>query len=484
MIARFDYETGRIYQERGKLDLALGYFDQAQTAYGALHKEDPMWKEVLLETADVHDRMGDLLRIDGKIDEAFEQYSEGKNKRIRAASQGGGRVSDENLALSMSHFKLGSVYVNRGDSAAGLEEYQQALRLRQSLLDADPNNVELQQAVLDVRRELGELQRQLGDDEAAIESYRKAIPISAALVRQDPTNTDWQYQLGNLLSDFGFALSDHGQFKDGLVQIVDAIRVHQALVGRDPKSSKFKIALSRSQTRAGDAQLYLGKLDEAIEQYRAALDIRRELVDADAKSVAYRRSIAWSYAKLAKAFILEGNDKTGIGAHEEALKIRQQLVAESPSQGGFKNELASSEIELGRLLAATFAKRSATLITQGIARARVLVIGDAINNEWKETLTQGLIAQASASREIAIQRASYTEALGIAEQAAQRAPQNAHWPGYLAEIHAGLAETAGGDAKAAKGEWKRVVEILEPLEKEGRLPATRKPLLDRARART
>jgi serine/threonine protein kinase/tetratricopeptide (TPR) repeat protein len=484
MIARFDYETGRIFQERGKLELALGYFEQAQAAYESLHKEDPMWKDVLLETADVHDRMGDLLRIDGKIDEAFEQYSEGKKERTLAASQGGGRVSDENLALSMSHFKLGSVYVNRGESGAGLEEYQQALRLRQTLLDGDPNNVGLQQAVLDVRRELGELQRQLGDDEAAIDSYRKAIPISAALVRQDPTNTDWQYQLGNLMSDFGFALSDHGQFKDGLVQINDGMRVHQDLIARDPKSSKYKIALSRSQTRAGDAHLYLGQLDDAIAQYRAALDIRRELVDSDAKSVAYRRSIAWSYAKLAKAFILQGNDKTGLGAHEEALKTRQQLVAESPSQGSFKNELASSEIELGRLLVPTNAKRSDELIKQGVARARNLVVGDMINMEWKETLTQGLIAQGSVARDLAVRRSSYAEALGIAEQAAQRAPQNAHWPGYLAEIHTGLAETSGADAKAAKAEWKRVVEILETLEKEGRLAATRKPLLDRARTHT
>ncbi len=481
MIARFDYETGRIFQERGKLDIALGYFEQSQTAYEALHKEDPMSKQILLETADVRDRMGDLLRIDGKIDEAFEAYSEAKKERLKAASQGGGRISDENFALSMSHFKLGSVYVNRGASAAGLEEYLQALELREDLLEADPNNVELQQAVLDVRRELGELQRNLGDDASAIESYRKALPIIAALVRQDPTNTDWQYQRGNLLSDFGFALSDHGSFEDALEQIEAGLTVQQELVSRDPKSSKFKTALSRSQTRAGDAYLYRGELDKAIAQYRAALDIRRELVDSDAKSVAYRRSIAWSYAKLAKAFMQQGNVTQALGAHEEALKTRQQLVDESPSQGSFKNELAASEVELGRLLATRDPKRSEELIKGGLARARMLVIGDSINIEWKETLTQGLIAQASASRDLATRRAALAEALGVAEAAAQRAPQNAHWPGYLAEIHVGLAETAA-DAKTAKAEWKLALAVLEPLASDGRLAATRRPLLERIRA--
>ncbi len=481
MIARFDYETGRIFQERGKTEQALDYFKRSGTMYEALAKEEPTWKAVLLENADVHDRLGDLLRIDGKIDDAFEQYMEAKNQRMRAASQGGGRVSDENLALSTSHFKLGSVYQNRGESAAALEEYKQAFRLRDTLLQSQPANVELQQAVLEVQREMGELQRQLGDEKGAIESYLRALPVAASLVRTDPTNTDWQYQRGNLLSDLGFTMIDSGSFKDGLTYIEEALGVQRDLVSRDPKSSKYKTSLSRSHTRAGDAEIYIGKIPDGVAQYRAALEIRRDLVDSDPKSTAYRRSIAWSYAKLARAFMLEGNDKLALEANEEALKLRKQLVAESPSQGGFKNELASSEIALGRMLAAKDHKRSDELIQSGVARARVLVGGDYINNEWKETLTQGLIAQAATARDAASRAAAFAEALKFAEDATSRAPQNAHWPGYLAEIHIGLAETAP-NAKVAKDEWKLARLILETLDKDGRLPMPRRKLLDRARA--
>src|SRR5262249_46008640 len=155
------------------------------------------------------------------------------------------------------------------------------------------------------------------------------------------------------------------------------------------------------------------------------------------------------------------------------LAIRQQLVVESPAQGGFKNELASTEVELGRMLAPTDAKRADTLITQGIARARLLVTVDTINNEWKETLVQGLLAQAAlfAIRGDAVKRkAALTEALGVAQAAVARAPQNAQWPCYLAEIDLGLAR------------YKQARELLEALDKEGRLPAPRRPLLDRARA--
>ena len=65
-----------------------------------------------------------------------------------------------------------------------------------------------------------------------------------------------------------------------------------------------------------------------------------------------------------------------------------------------------------------------------------------------------------------------------------RARDNVHWPGYLAEAHVGLAELAiaSGDTKGAAAAWKRVRDLLDPLATAGRLPAPRRPLLDRARA--
>jgi hypothetical protein len=164
------------------------------------------------------------------------------------------------------------------------------------------------------------------------------------------------------------------------------------------------------------------------------------------------------------------------------LKIRKQLVAESPSQGGFKNELASSEIDLGRMLATREPKRSEELLKAGVGRAKMLVAGDMINNEWKETLTAGLIAQAVTARDATARGAAYAEALKVAEDATARAPQNAHWPGYLAEIHIGLAGVEA-NAKLAREHWKIARDILEALDKEGRLPMPRKKLLDVARGR-
>jgi tetratricopeptide (TPR) repeat protein len=297
----------------------------------------------------------------------------------------------------------------------------------------------------------------------------------------------WRRLRGNLESDFGFAQLDAGDYQAGLAQLGVAIATQQELVVRDPQSTTWQGDLSRSYTRAGDAQLALGDPDRGIAQYRLALEIRQALVAKDPRQAPYRRSVAWSHTKLANAYTDKNDLPHALEAHEQALALRTQLVDEAPGQGGFRNELASTEVALGKLLALTDPRRSKHLIESGLARSRALVGGDPINNEWKETLTQGLIAEADAARatgDAPLRQAALSEALGVARGAAERAPHNVHWPGFLAEIHAGLAELAAahGDHRAAAAAWRVARDLLEPLASAHRLAAPRKALLDRARA--
>jgi tetratricopeptide (TPR) repeat protein len=483
MIARFDFEIGTVHQARGKWPAAVTAFTRAKKEFDTLRDQAPNDRTILLMAADTHDKLGDLLRNDGKIDQAFEEYSEAKTARELAGSRASSRPSEEILALSTSHLKLGSVYQARGESATAMEEYKASLKLRETLMAGQPDNVEVIEKVLDVRGTLAELQSQIGDDKSAIETYRAAVPVADVLARRDPTNTTWKRQRANLFADLGFAMLDAGEFKAGLEQLQAALDLQKELVAKDPKSAAWQNDMSRSLTRAGDGQMYLGEIKAAIDRYGTALDIRKKIAKADPKSAPARRSVAWAYAKLANAFSYKGDNTGSVAAHEEALALRAQLVAEASAHSGYKNELASTEIALGRVLAASDGKRAKALIESGLARARALVAGDAINTEWKETLTQGLLAQAELARlanDKAARLSALTEARTLSHAQMERAPQNAHWPGYVAEVHAGLAELAT-DPKSAAAERKIVRETLAPLATAGRLPATRKALLDRAR---
>jgi len=470
MIAKLDFESAQIYQERGNSASAHKYFEQARDEYAALQREQPKAREIMLAAAENRDVLGDLYRHEGKIDQAFDEYTEAKTLRDTAASQGNGQVTEEVMALSASHMKLGSIYQARGDSQLALTELQTALKLRESVLASSPDNVEFQKKVIDSEEEAAQLESSLGDDKSAIDAYRRALPVMAQLQRRDPTNTDWQYQRGNILADLGFALMDSGEFKESTATLENAIAVQKDLVAKDPSGTRYQFALSRSYTRDGDAHLAVGQTDEAIAQYKAGLDVRKELVAKDPKSAAARRSYAWCFAKLGATYAQKGDTAKALDMHQRAHELRAALVTESPANGGFKNELAQTEISLGSLT------RDPKLVESGIARARALVQGDPLNLEWRETLVEGLLATGHAQGEKAARSAALDEARSISEEAMRRTPQNVQWPGYNAEAHAGLADL--GDA----GEWKKVSDVLEPLAKAGRLPAPRIPLLERARA--
>jgi tetratricopeptide (TPR) repeat protein len=194
MIAKLDYESAQIYQERGSSDKSHTYFEQARDEYEALRKEQPTSREIMLAAATNRDELGDLYRHEGKIDQAFDEYTEAKTLRDRATSHGNGTVTDEVMALSASHQKLAQIYQARGNSQLAIDEFKNALQLRESVLAGAPDNVEIQKHVIDIVEPTAQLETSLGDYKAAIDAYHRALPVMEQLARRDPTNTDWMYQ--------------------------------------------------------------------------------------------------------------------------------------------------------------------------------------------------------------------------------------------------------------------------------------------------
>ncbi|MGE0870832.1 MAG: protein kinase [Kofleriaceae bacterium] len=485
MLAHFDHEIGTVYQQRGKTAKAIESFTAAARGYEQLRSEIPNDRDVLLQSADTHDRLGDLLRNDGKIDQAFSEYSSAMHEREQAGGLASNRPSEERMALSISHLKLASIYQARGESSTALESYGAALRLRKALLEDQPDNVVVQEKVLEVQDQLAGLQHQIGDHPSSIATYRAAIPVLDALARRDPANTVWKRQRGNLMANLGFVLLDTGAYAEGLDQLTAAIEIQNELVAKDPSSQTWQSDLSRSYTRFGDGQFYAGELAGALGRYQAGLAIRLKLSRSDPNSAPYRRSVAWSHIKVAAVLEAKREIDRAIAAHEQAIALRATLAEESPAHSGFRNELACSELALGRLLATRDRKRSSELVAAGVSKARALVAGDPINAEWKETLTQGLLAQAALARgtDDAAAATLLDEALAIATATTARVPHNVFWPGYVADIQISRGELANakGDRRGAAAAFAAARAVLEPLASTGKLPFARKGLFERAR---
>jgi tetratricopeptide (TPR) repeat protein len=84
MIARLDFQIGTVSQARGKMAHAIEIYRKAKDEFAALIVEAPRDRQILLYSAENHDRLGDILRNEGKLDTAMEEYTEAKSERTVA----------------------------------------------------------------------------------------------------------------------------------------------------------------------------------------------------------------------------------------------------------------------------------------------------------------------------------------------------------------------------------------------------------------
>ena len=120
MIARLDYrDRRRSIQERGTARQGdrRGYDAGEEGVRRAARASDPSSRSLLLDAADAHDR---ARRPAAQRGQGRPGVRASTAKRRASASArraaGNGKVTDEKIALSTSHLKLGSVYQNRGES--------------------------------------------------------------------------------------------------------------------------------------------------------------------------------------------------------------------------------------------------------------------------------------------------------------------------------------------------------------------------------
>jgi serine/threonine protein kinase/tetratricopeptide (TPR) repeat protein len=492
LVAEIDLELGNALHARGKMDEATARFVSTSHALGELLREQPDHRRALLVTGETRDRLGDLLRNTGKVDEAIAEYTTARLVREQI-TRGQNPVQDREAAYaqSRSHMKLGSVHYARGESQQALTEYRSCSRLREQLLDDEPDNPKWLFGVIECNDLVADMERELSQIDAAIATYEETVDLADILVHRDPANTLWKRARGNILQNFGFLLLDAGDFRGALDRFRAALDNHRELVGRDPANTSWQVDLSRMFMRSGDAHLALGDTDAALAALQESRAIRKALVDREPTHKVWRRLLAWSAAKLAHVYAQKrdaGDADRAIDSSEEALALRKALSDESPSHALLRNELASSEIGLGRLLVGSERAtpgRARELIASGVERAGKLVDGDPVNSEFKETLVSGLVAYGAvlvAADDADTARAHLERARGIAEAVIAGSPKSVLWLGSLAEALDTLGDIDKLQGKYADERAHRRA-AFAALDKAGdRLPAFRKPLYDRLKA--
>ena len=203
---------GSIARKLGNNTLAL---EATQNLQKQLDPEkDRRWFAIALrDEADILSALGDNRN-------AFEKYRQGQLLLEQLV-----KTEPDNLNLqcdlSVSHEKVGNMYVKTGDNAAALRAYQDGLTIAKRLAELDPKHTDWQRGLLVSHTKAGDMYLNSGNYAAALKAYQDGLAIAKRLAELDPAVVEWQTDL--VVSYFKLSQILTGQQKELLADALDIL---------------------------------------------------------------------------------------------------------------------------------------------------------------------------------------------------------------------------------------------------------------------
>jgi tetratricopeptide (TPR) repeat protein len=197
---------GKLFNNRGTAYFSKGQFDRAIRDYDEAIRLDPKNAEFIdnrRSAADADrqrdllaglDRLGDVLRSEGKLTEARRFYEDALAIRKRLAERDPADA-DRQRDLSISLERLGDILNYMGKWTEARKFYEEVLAIRTRLAEASPANADRQREVSVSFDRLGDTLKYEGKLAEARKFYEDALAIRKRLADADPANPEPQHDL-------------------------------------------------------------------------------------------------------------------------------------------------------------------------------------------------------------------------------------------------------------------------------------------------
>jgi tetratricopeptide (TPR) repeat protein len=417
------------------------FHDQIEDLDGSLPA-----RELLVTTAlkyldglaqEAHDRP-DLMR---EVASAYEQVGD-----IRGGLRGG--------------------YGNKGDAEGALENYRTAAALRETLMEALPDD---EQLLLDTSRgfiNLGDILERTGDAAGAIESYRKALAIRERMAEADP---EYRRALPIALKEVGTALVRTGKLSEAKVYYDRALAIGRQLVAEYPGDANLRRSLSVTYIRIGEGLYMTGDYDLAAARFREAVKIRTKLQEENPDSSRARRDPAVAHYFVGRALLKLEQPDQAMESLGYFLRVSEQLVASNPEDKRAVRDLAAAHEAVGQALALA---KDYSGARESYEQFQSLIVplsdSEPDNTHHRELVARSherLAELAQAEGEMASATRNYREALIIVETLVAADRDNSELQVYQAGLLAGLggALSRTDDRREARRRLEAARELYETL---------------------
>lgn len=381
-------------------------------------------------------------------------------------------LGNQSPAVSRLLHSLGTLLFNIGRREEAIQNYERALKIRETLLIENPKNADYKADVGLTLNNLGPLLFGIGRREEAKQKYERASEIYETLVSEDPENLGYKSKLGATLTNFGNLFSKIGRIEEAKQKYERASEIYEILVNEDPENVGYKSDLGALLHNLGNLLSDQERREEAKQKYEQSLEIYEALLNEDLKNVGYKSSLGMILNSLGNLLLKMGRLKEAEQKYERASEIYEVLISEDPENLCYKSNLGIIFSSLGNLLSKMERRNEAKQKFDTALKIRETLLsedpenisyksnlGATLNNLGNLLLKMGIIEEA---------KQKYERALKIRETLFSSDPENL---GYKVDLGVTLNNLGNlllkiGRIEEAKQKYERALEIYKALFRE------------------
>lgn len=240
----------------------------------------------------------------------------------------------------------GSADANLGDYDGALASYRKALRIRESLAKARPQDVQLQRELAAGYLQVGTLASDGGE---SLADLRRSVDIlkKVAAIQTDPAVLN---QLAGSYYYLASAQSDQGDVDASLANHFQALSIRESIRTTDPGQNRaIQMRLPGDYGAIAQLLRIRREFDRALEYQRKALALTLQLSQAAPQNEIVKSYVGTGYLYLGLTYEDAGNHPSAVAAYEKGATIFEAIRRDDPLNEVVQQELAFLNSYLGEL---------------------------------------------------------------------------------------------------------------------------------------
>jgi serine/threonine protein kinase/tetratricopeptide (TPR) repeat protein len=344
---------GGVYQNRGRIALALGQTQEAEDLFREFHR---IMVERVQEAPRDRQRVLDLAVADGRMSLVHEQSGRTKEaisaamaeheaiKKLDASSP----TIDQGLRrhLAATHERLGDLASKESRIDEAATHYQTSFRILQDLIEQDTENVETKRAFATANEKLADAYMKSDKASEALALYAQEVALFDELLAGTMADSILRRSLAVALQKQAGGLMSAAKPKEAQAATLRALEIMEALSNADPGNQQILHDLALAHEKTAEMFSHQGNHDAALKHWLKDLKISESLASSDGANARWQSELAVSHWNLGQALLRQGT-KTSVseaGKHyQQGRDVLLQLKEKSSIDEAGKAWLATFE---------------------------------------------------------------------------------------------------------------------------------------------